>query len=236
MEERNTLSIEDLTNIRFFLEDVTQFISNLGEDAEAGNTHGENKFVKMFKLEEFECFNPKCKDKCLTSTEYSILLYLLNHHLRYIQRSAKYHYGNFIKMDKTSKKIMMEKLGVSQRTYERLLKKLCDADVFRKISKDFYQVNPYCFARGETADVVKAREKLEFPSETGMHLSLTNKQKEMVESLKKLSGIIDEEIAAERETKKMQIANEAAMLKKEYDNLNVKEIGELFEKVFGESA
>ena len=69
-----------------------------------------------------------------------------------------------------------------------------------------------------------------------MHLSLTNKQKEMVESLKKLSGIIDEEIAAERETKKMQIANEAAMLKKEYDNLNVKEIGELFEKVFGESA
>ena len=73
MKERNTLSIEDLANIRFFLEDVTQFISNLGEDAEAGNTHGENKFVKMFKLEEFECFNPKCKDKCLTSTEYSIL-------------------------------------------------------------------------------------------------------------------------------------------------------------------
>lgn len=125
-------------------------------------------FLRMYNLEEFKVFNAKYKE-CLTGSEWSMLMYLLNNRLLYIRRDEDFMNGNWIKMDAKEKEKLRETLGVTQNAYERLIAKLVNGGIFYRIRKDFFSVNPWAFAKGRESDVEFARKNSCFrPATVGL--------------------------------------------------------------------
>lgn len=113
-------------------------------------------FLRVYNLENFNIFNPRYKE-CLTGREWAILMYLLNNRLLYIRRDEDFMNGNWIKMDAKEKDKLIKTLGVTLNSYERLIAKLVSGGIFYRIRKDFFSVNPFCFAKGRESDVTFAR-------------------------------------------------------------------------------
>ena len=113
-------------------------------------------FLRVYSLENFKIFNPRYKE-CLTGREWAILMYLLNNRLLYIRRDEDFMNGNWIKMDAKEKDKLIKTLGVTLNSYERLIAKLVSGGIFYRIRKDFFSVNPFCFAKGRESDVTFAR-------------------------------------------------------------------------------
>lgn len=121
----------------------------------SAKSEGRN-FLRMYNLENFKVFNPKYKE-CLSGTEWAMLMWLLNNKLLYIRRDEDFMNGNWIKMDAKEKSKLREIFGVTQNSYERLIAKLVKGGIFYRIRKDFFSVNPWCFAKGREADVIFSR-------------------------------------------------------------------------------
>lgn len=113
-------------------------------------------FLRVYNLEDFKIFNPNYKE-CLSGREWAILMYLLNNRLLYIRRDEDFMNGNWIKMDAKEKDKLIKTLGVTLNSYERLIAKLVSGGIFYRIRKDFFSVNPFCFAKGRESDVTFAR-------------------------------------------------------------------------------
>lgn len=113
-------------------------------------------FLRVYNLENFKIFNPNYKE-CLSGREWAILMYLLNNRLLYIRRDEDFMNGNWIKMDAKEKDKLIKTLGVTLNSYERLIAKLVSGGIFYRIRKDFFSVNPFCFAKGRESDVTFAR-------------------------------------------------------------------------------
>lgn len=122
-------------------------------------------FLRVYNLENFKIFNPRYKE-CLTGREWAMLMYLLNNRLLYIRRDEDFMNGNWIKMDAKEKDKLMKTLDVTLNSYERLISKLVSGGIFYRIRKDFFCVNPYCFAKGRESDVTFARKHSYFRPET----------------------------------------------------------------------
>lgn len=208
-ENSQKMSLDEMIQTRDYVNDVAELIQAFGEGEDSKDTE---KFVKLFPLEKFDVFHPK-SGHCLSGSEWAILMYLLTHHLRYIQSGMKYHYGNWIKMDAISKKRLCETLKVSQRSYERLTEKLVDGKIFLRVQKDFYLVNPYCFAKGK--NVRLAREKSALPESSKSLICLTEEQKEMINGCKRLAASIQEEIERERAEQKAILAEKTDMIRED---------------------
>lgn len=217
MGEKNVadMSLDEKIYMRNYVDGIVELIKEVGgeetTDSEDGSRNkAADKFVKLYALEKFEVFNPK-SGHCLSGAEWAVFMYMLTHHLRYIQTGAKYQYGNWIKMDAISKQKIRDLFGMSQKSYERLITKLVNGKVFLRIQNDFFLVNPYCFAKGKNVEF--ARKKSVLPSSSGTLVCLTEEQKEMIKGCKRLAASIQEEIEREREVQKAILAEKADVIR-----------------------
>lgn len=112
----------------------------------------EPNFIKMQGLHKFKVFNPSCKE-CLTGTEWGVLMYILYYKLLYIRKDSQAYNGNTIKLDRPFKDELLEQFKMGQSSYERLMTKLVKGGVLYRIKKDWYAVNPYCFAKGRDLEI-----------------------------------------------------------------------------------
>ena len=112
------------------------------------------EFYKTFDISQFKVFNAAYKE-VLSGSERAILDYMLYKRLTYVRKDKKYYYGNTINISQSFKNEILNKFEISISTYQRLITKLVKSGVFFRIKKDFYSVNPYCFARGEDLKYIK---------------------------------------------------------------------------------
>ena len=113
-----------------------------------------DKFIKMQDLYNFKVFNPSYKE-CLTGTEWGVFMYILWEKLLYIRNDPKYYNGNTIKLDREFNDTLLSNFTIGQSSYERLITKLCKGGILYRIKKDWYAVNPYCFAKGKNVQITK---------------------------------------------------------------------------------
>lgn len=171
-------------------------------------------FLRVYNLENFKIFNPNYKE-CLSGREWAILMYLLNNRLLYIRRDEEFMNGNWIKMDAKEKDKLMKTLNVTLNSYERLIAKLVNGGIFYRIRKDFFCVNPYCFAKGRESDVTFARKHSYFRSGTielgnDENVFLINEKKKEQYSkwqLQELENVVDE-VNALQKKEATEIQNE----------------------------
>ena len=138
-----------------------------------------DKFIKLQELYKFKVFNPSCRE-CLTGTEWGVFMYILWEKLLYIRNDPKYYNGNTIKLDREFKDTLLSDFSIGQSSYERLITKLCKGGILYRIKKDWYAVNPYCFARGKDLKISKEmcifrKSTLNLPE--GESVFLTDKKK-----------------------------------------------------------
>ena len=171
-------------------------------------------FLRVYDLVNFKIFNPNYKE-CLSGREWAILMYLLNNRLLYIRRDEEFMNGNWIKMDAKEKDKLMKTLNVTLNSYERLIAKLVNGGIFYRIRKDFFCVNPYCFAKGRESDVTFARKHSYFRPETislgeDESVFLNNEKKNEQYSkwqLQELENVVDE-VNALQKKEATEIQNE----------------------------
>lgn len=62
--------------------------------------------------------------------------------------------GQLVKLDTDAKKEMAKSMGcTSDRQVERVVKKMVDAGLLRKVQRGLYQVNPFLFGKGKQGDI-----------------------------------------------------------------------------------
>lgn len=71
----------------------------------------------------------------------------------------KMDYENMVTLTSRSKKEIADRAGMRIQTFDNYLKKLVDADVFKRIGRGEYKVNPSLFARGEWNRISKQRDE-----------------------------------------------------------------------------
>lgn len=118
------------------------------------NENSNDKFIKMQDLYKFKVFNPAYAE-CLTGTEWGVFMYILSEKLLYIRNDPTRYNGNTIKLDREFKDSLLTYFKISQSAYERLITKLCKGGILYRIKKDWYAVNPYCFAKGKDLTLTK---------------------------------------------------------------------------------
>lgn len=64
-----------------------------------------------------------------------------------------------ITLTSRSKKEIAERVGIKTQTFDNYLRKLVDAEIFKRIGRGEYQVNPTLFARGDWTDISRQRDE-----------------------------------------------------------------------------
>lgn len=68
-------------------------------------------------------------------------------------------YENMITLTSRSKKEIAERVGIKMQTFDNYLRKLVDAEIFKRIGRGEYKVNPNLFARGDWTDISRQRDE-----------------------------------------------------------------------------
>jgi Firmicute plasmid replication protein (RepL) len=71
----------------------------------------------------------------------------------------KMDYENMITLTSRSKKEIAERVGIKIQTFDNYLRKLVDAEIFKRIGRGEYKVNPNLFARGDWTDISRQRDE-----------------------------------------------------------------------------
>lgn len=70
--------------------------------------------------------------------------------------------GQIVNLNKVTKGMICENLGVSIKRLDQVIKELKEYDILRKIQNGVYSVNPYIVARGSWADIHKLQTHYDF--------------------------------------------------------------------------
>ena len=68
-------------------------------------------------------------------------------------------YENIVTLTSRSKKEIAERVGIKIQTFDNYLRKLVDAEVFKRIGRGEYKVNPNLFARGDWGNISRQRDE-----------------------------------------------------------------------------
>lgn len=71
----------------------------------------------------------------------------------------KMDYENIVTLTSRSKKEIAERVGIKIQTFDNYLRKLVDAEVFKRIGRGEYKVNPNLFARGDWGNISRQRDE-----------------------------------------------------------------------------
>lgn len=72
--------------------------------------------------------------------------------------------GQIVNLNRTTKSIIAENLGVSVKRLDQVISELRRYDILRKIQNGVYSVNPYICARGSWSDIRKLQTSYDFMS------------------------------------------------------------------------
>ncbi|BAY50703.1 hypothetical protein SAMD00079811_83340 (plasmid) [Scytonema sp. HK-05] len=75
------------------------------------------------------------------------------------QLLLKMDYENVIILTSRRKKEIAERVGIKIQTFDNYLRKIVDAEIFVRIDRGEYKVNPKLFARGDWNSIYKQREE-----------------------------------------------------------------------------
>lgn len=70
--------------------------------------------------------------------------------------------GQIVSLNKYTKGLICENLGISNKRLEQVIKELTDCDILRRVDTGVYSVNPYIVARGSWADIRKLQTHYDF--------------------------------------------------------------------------